>query len=188
MNYRRNVSGLLLIVGLIFSTTAIAQKSKTVGGAEMYPDKNIVENAVNSKDHTTLVAAVQAADLVEVLKSEGPFTVFAPTNTAFEALPSGTVEGLLKPDEISKLQSVLKYHVIPGDLSQKDLKKMIKKASGEAKIATVQGDQLTLTREKGDIVITDFNGNKSSITIGDVAQSNGVIHVVDGVMIPEFRF
>ena len=155
-----------------------------VGGAEMYPSKDIVSNAVNSKDHTTLVAAVKAADLVTILQSEGPFTVFAPTNAAFDKLPKGTVESLLMTENKEKLQSVLTYHVLAGKFSSQDLLKAIKKGKGKAELKTVQGNVLKFMLSGDSIKIIDANGNMSTITIADVNQSNGVIHVIDTVVLP----
>ncbi|MEP7233462.1 MAG: fasciclin domain-containing protein [Ginsengibacter sp.] len=160
-------------------------KTVMVGGAEMYPTKNIVENAVNSKDHTTLVAAVKAAGLVETLSGPGPFTVFAPTNQAFDALPYGTVETLLKPENKAKLTAVLTYHVVPGRLNSWDLAKMIKDGNGSATLTTVQGETLTVKPNGKAIMITDENGGTARVTIADVNQSNGVIHVVDKVLLPK---
>ncbi len=156
-----------------------------VGGAKMYPSRTIVENAIQSKDHTTLVAAVKAADLVETLSSEGPFTVFAPTNEAFKALPEGTVETLLKPENKQKLQTILTYHVVAGDYKAADIAKMIEDNEGEAEFATVAGGTLTATAKDGKVFITDENGNSAQVTIADVNQSNGVIHVVDSVVLPK---
>ncbi len=160
-------------------------KTIMVGGAEMYPTKNMVENAVNSKDHTTLVAAVKAAGLVETLSGTGPFTVFAPTNMAFDALPNGTVETLLKPENKAKLTSVLTYHVVPGKLNSGDLAKMIKEGNGSATLTTVQGETLTIKPNGSSITVTDENGGTARVTIADVNQSNGVIHVVDKVLLPK---
>ena len=160
-------------------------KTVMVGGAEMYPAKNIVENAVNSKDHTTLVAAVKAAGLVETLSSQGPFTVFAPINQAFDVLPAGTVETLLKPENKARLTSVLTYHVVPGKLNSWDLMKMIKEGNGSATLTTVQGDAITAKKNGDAIMITDENGGTANVTIPDVNQSNGVIHVVDKVLLPK---
>ncbi len=160
-------------------------KTVMVGGAEMYPTKNIVENAVNSKDHTTLVAAVKAAGLVETLSGTGPFTVFAPTNQAFDALPAGTVETLLKPENKAKLTSVLTYHVVPGKLNSWDLVKMMKDGNGTATLTTVQGETLTIKPNGSAIMVTDESGGTSKVTIADVNQSNGVIHVVDKVLLPK---
>lgn len=160
-------------------------KTVMVGGAEMYPTKNIVENAVNSKDHTTLVAAVKAAGLVETLSGTGPFTVFAPINSAFDALPAGTVETLLKPENKAKLTSVLTYHVVSGKLNSWDLVKMIKEGNGSATLTTVQGETLTIKPSGSSIMITDESGGTAKVTIADVNQSNGVIHVVDKVLLPK---
>ena len=156
-----------------------------VGGAEMYPSKNIIENAVNSKDHTTLVAAVKAGELVEVLSGEGPFTVFAPTNAAFDKLPEGTVANLLKPENKKTLQTVLTYHVIAGKFNAKDVIALIKKNDGIAAVKTVAGTEIRLSLENGKVTITDANGGTSTVTIADVNQSNGVIHVVDSVLLPK---
>ncbi len=176
----------LAIVALCISAHSFAQDTKMVGGAAMYPTKNIVENAVNSKDHTTLVAAVKAADLVDVLQSAGPFTVFAPTNEAFNMLPKGTVDNLLKPENKEKLQGVLKYHVVAGKISSEDLKKMIKENGGKATLKTVEGANLYASLDKkGGIWIWDDNGGKAMVTIADVNQSNGVIHVIDHVLVPK---
>ena len=159
-------------------------QTKMVGGAEMYPNKNIVENAVNSKDHTTLVAAITAAGLVETLQGEGPFTVFAPTNKAFDKLPKGTVETLLKPENKEKLQAVLTYHVVAGKVSSMDLVKMIKDGMGKAELTTVNGGKLTAMLKGKKVQLKDAAGNISTVTIADVNQSNGVIHVVDTVVLP----
>lgn len=171
----------------IFAQDKMMKNEKTVmvGGAEMYPSKNIVENAVNSKDHTTLVAAVKAADLVETLQSEGPFTVFAPTNAAFEKLPMGTVETLLKPENKAKLQSVLTYHVIAGKHSAADIMKDIKKGKGKATYKTVSGGTLTAMMKGKNVMLMDENGGMATVTIADVNQSNGVIHVIDSVALPK---
>ncbi|RKS20558.1 putative surface protein with fasciclin (FAS1) repeats [Flavobacterium endophyticum] len=176
-----------IVFTLLLGTSVFAQKEKTVmvGGAPMYPSKNIIENAVNSKDHTTLVAAVKAADLVATLQGKGPFTVFAPTNEAFAKLPKGTVEMLLKPENKAKLQSILTYHVVAGKMSSADIAKAIKKGNGKATLTTVQGGKLTAWMEGKDLYITDENGAKSKVTIADVNQSNGVIHVVDAVVTPK---
>lgn len=177
---------LMAIVAISISIGSFAQDTKMVGGAAMYPTKNIVENAVNSKDHTTLVAAVKAADLVDVLQSAGPFTVFAPTNEAFDMLPKGTVDNLLMADNKAKLQSILKYHVVAGKISSDDLKKMIKDNNGKATLKTVEGENLYASLDKkGGIWIWDENGGKAMVTIADVNQSNGVIHVVDHVLLPK---
>ena len=155
-----------------------------VGGAAMYPSKNIVENAVNSKDHTTLVAAVKAAGLVETLSSAGPFTVFAPTNKAFEKLPKGTVETLVKPESKETLTKILTYHVVSGKVSATDLMKMIKDGGGKAEFKTVEGGTLTAMVKGKKVVLTDSKGGTSTVTIADVNQSNGVIHVIDSVLMP----
>jgi uncharacterized surface protein with fasciclin (FAS1) repeats len=155
-----------------------------VGGAPMYQSKNIVENAVNSKDHTTLVAAVKAAGLVETLQGPGPFTVFAPTNAAFDKLPAGTVETLVKPENKETLTQILTYHVVPGSLDAKTLMADIAKGGGKAMLKTVNGEDLTLEQNASGIVVTDMKGDKSMVTIADVRQSNGVIHVVDTVLLP----
>ncbi|MFV9482744.1 fasciclin domain-containing protein [Christiangramia sp. ASW11-125] len=178
---------LSLLSFLFIATSGIAQNSKDtkmVGGAEMYPAKNIVENAVNSKDHTTLVAAVKAAELVDVLSSDGPFTVFAPTNKAFEALPEGTVETLLKEENKSKLQSVLTYHVLAGDFKAADIVKAIKKGNGKATFKTVSGADITAMMDGKNVKVKDAAGNVATVTIADVNQSNGVIHVIDTVLLP----
>lgn len=173
------------VAALIFSTTAaFAVKDPMVGGAAMYPTRNIVQNAVNSKDHTTLVAAVKAAGLVQTLESPGPFTVFAPTNEAFAKLPAGTVQTLLKPENKAKLTAILEYHVVPGRITTKDLKKMIRKGHGEAMLKTVQGDELTFKMMHGHYYVIDAKGDKAMITIANVYQSNGVIQVVNTVLLP----
>lgn len=179
-------SKILSVVVLAFSmfvgTASFAQKTKMVGGAEMYPNKNIVENAVNSKDHTTLVAAVKAAGLVETLQGSGPFTVFAPTNAAFNKLPKGTVDTLLKPENKKMLQDVLKYHVVAGKWSAADVARAIKAGNGKAEVKTVQGGKLWLMMEGKNVVIKDEKGGMATVTIADVNQSNGVIHVIDTVL------
>src|SRR5580693_3038147 len=162
----------------------MAEKTVTVGGAPMYPSKNIIQNAVNSKDHTTLVAAVKAAGLVDTLSGAGPFTVFAPTNEAFAKLPPGTVDSLLKPENKDKLVAVLTYHVVPGRMSAKDLMDAAKKAGGQAKIKTVEGDWLTVEAKGSTLNIWDSKGNVSKVTIQNVFQSNGVIQVIDTVLLP----
>ncbi|CAM4136814.1 fasciclin domain-containing protein [Gillisia hiemivivida] len=159
--------------------------SVMVGGAAMYPSKNIIENAVNSKDHTTLVAAVKAADLVSTLQGDGPFTVFAPTNAAFDKLPAGTVATLLEPENKMQLQNVLTYHVIAGKYSSMDIVNAIKKGNEKAMFTTVNGGLLTAMMKGSNVVITDANGGTSMVTIADVNQSNGVIHVVNTVMLPK---
>jgi len=150
----------------------------------MYPTKDIVDNAVNSKDHTTLVAAVKAADLVSTLKGKGPFTVFAPTNEAFDKLPEGTVATLVKPENKEKLTSILTYHVVPGRITAKKLSKEIEAGGGMAKLKTVNGETLTAKSSGDTIELVDAKGGTSKVTIADVIQSNGVIHVVDTVLMP----
>ncbi len=177
------VAGIILAVGLSAAPSFAAVKM--VGGAPMYPTKTIVENAVNSKDHTTLVAAVKAAGLVETLSGPGPFTVFAPTNKAFAKLPKGTVESLVAPENKDKLTAILTYHVVPGKLTAADLKAEIKAGGGQAELKTVQGETLTVTAKGRMLNVTDAKGDVAHVTIGDVLQSNGVIHVIDTVMIPE---
>ena len=159
-----------------------AEKTVTVGGAPMFPSKNIIQNAVNSKDHTTLVAAVKAAGLVDTLQGAGPFTVFAPTNEAFAKLPAGTVDTLLKPENKDALVGVLTYHVVPGRLSAKDLMDAAKKAGGKTMLKTVEGEDLTVEIKDGAVWIWDAKGNAAKITIKNVMQSNGVIHVIDTVL------
>lgn len=175
----------IALFALVFGATSFAQKSVMVGGAAMYPTKNIVENAVNSKDHTTLVAAVKAAGLVETLQSKGPFTVFAPTNAAFNKLPKGTVETLLMPENMKMLQTILTYHVVAGKMNASDIAKAIKKGKGKATMKTVSGGTLTAWMKGKDLYISDENMNKAKITIADVNQSNGVIHVINAVVLPK---
>jgi uncharacterized surface protein with fasciclin (FAS1) repeats len=168
----------------VFPATAM-EKTVTVGGAPMYPSKNIIENAVNSKDHTTLVAAVKAAGLVDTLEGAGPFTVFAPTNRAFGKLPAGTVEGLVKPENKSTLTKILTYHVVSGRLTAASLMKAVKAGGGMAHLKTVEGEDLRITQDgPGKLSVTDAKGDVSMITTADVLQSNGVIHVVDTVLLP----
>ena len=159
-------------------------KNPMVGGAPMYPTKNIVQNAVNSKDHTTLVAAVKAAGLVDTLSGTGPFTVFAPTNAAFAKLPAGTVETLVKPENKATLTKILTYHVVPGRLTAGDIQAMAARNHGAAMLKTVQGEKLTVKRIAGNWFVIDAKGGKSRITIPNVMQSNGVIHVIDTVLMP----
>ena len=191
MNYSKITTAALALtmvfgLGNQLSAQKMMHKEKTVmvGGAAMYPTKNIVENAVNSKDHTTLVAAVKAAGLVETLESKGPFTVFAPTNEAFNKLPAGTVKTLLMPENKAKLASVLTYHVVAGKITSKELAAGIKKGNGKFTAKTVQGEKLTFTMKGKNIFISDTKGNKAQVTIADVNQSNGVIHVIDTVLMP----
>jgi uncharacterized surface protein with fasciclin (FAS1) repeats len=176
----------LALTGSGLPSESFAQGVKTVGGAPMYPSRNIVQNAVNSKDHTTLVAAVKAAGLVDTLQTAGPFTVFAPTNAAFAKLPAGTVESLVQPQNKGTLTSVLTYHVVPGRYTSQDLMAMVKKGGGEAQLKTVQGGTLSVVpgRSGRSLFIADSKGNTSRITIANVMQSNGVIHVVDTVVMP----
>jgi uncharacterized surface protein with fasciclin (FAS1) repeats len=163
----------------------MSEKTVTVGGAPMYPSKNIVQNAVNSKDHTTLVAAVKAAGLVDTLEGAGPFTVFAPTNAAFAKLPAGTVDTLLKPENKATLTKVLTYHVVPGRLTAVSLMKSVKDGEGEAHLKTVAGEDLTVKQAgPGKLTVTDAKGDVANVTIADVLQSNGVIHVIDTVLLP----
>jgi uncharacterized surface protein with fasciclin (FAS1) repeats len=163
----------------------MSEKTVTVGGAPMYPSKNIIQNAVNSKDHTTLVAAVKAAGLVDTLEGSGPFTVFAPTNAAFAKLPAGTVDTLLKPENKATLTKVLTYHVVPGRMTAVSLMKAIKDGEGEAHLKTVAGEALTVKQAgPGKLTVTDSKGDVANVTIADVLQSNGVIHVIDTVLLP----
>jgi uncharacterized surface protein with fasciclin (FAS1) repeats len=170
---------------LVPMAPSIAQEmTKMVGGAAMYPSKNIVQNAVNSKDHTTLVAAVKAAGLVDTLQGAGPFTVFAPRNAAFAKLPKGTVDTLLKPENKAALTGVLTYHVVPGLLTGEQLMAQVKQGGGKAMLKTAQGETLTVMQSGKKLVLVDQKGHKSTVTIADVMQSNGVIHVVDTVLMP----
>jgi uncharacterized surface protein with fasciclin (FAS1) repeats len=182
------VAAAALAIAAVAATPTLAQTKKeqtvTVGGAPMYPSRNIIQNAVNSKDHTTLVAAVKAAGLVETLQGPGPFTVFAPTNSAFAKLPAGTVETLLKPQMKEKLAAVLTYHVLPGRYSIKDLWEASTKAKGKVMIKTVEGEELTFEFKGQQLTIWDSKGNPSRVTTQNVFQSNGVIHVVDTVLLP----
>ncbi len=177
---------ILLASALLIAGTSMAQeKTVMVGGAAMYPSKNIVENALNSKDHTTLVAAVKAAGLVETLEGDGPFTVFAPTNEAFAKLPAGTVDNLLKPENKDKLTAILTYHVIAGNIDSKTLMSWIKKNGGSYSAKTVQGGMLKFWMKGSNLYVTDESGNSAKITIKDVYQKNGVIHVIDTVLLPK---
>jgi uncharacterized surface protein with fasciclin (FAS1) repeats len=168
---------------LLIGSAAVAQQDPMVGGAAMYPTKNIVENAMNSSDHTTLVAAVKAAGLAETLEGPGPFTVFAPTNEAFNKLPAGTVDTLVKPENKEMLTKILTYHVVAGKMSSKDLAKAIKAGHGTATLKTVSGT-LKAGFQGKDIVLIDEKGSTARVTIADVNQSNGVIHVIDTVLMP----
>lgn len=158
--------------------------TKMVGGAEMFPTKNIIENAVNSADHKTLVAAVKAAGLVQTLSGPGPFTVFAPTDKAFGLLPAGTVDFLVRPENKATLASILTYHVVAGKVNAQDLAKMIRKGGGKASLTTVNGKLLTATKDGDNVYITDVLGNKAMVSVANVYQSNGVIHVLDKVLLP----
>ncbi len=163
----------------------MSEKTVTVGGAPMYPSKNIIQNAVNSKDHTTLVAAVKAAGLVATLEGPGPFTVFAPTNAAFAKLPAGTVDNLLKPENKDMLVKVLTYHVVPGRMTAVSLMKAVKDGEGAAKLETVAGEEIWVKQAgPGKLTVTDAKGDVAMVTIADVLQSNGVIHVIDTVLLP----
>lgn len=174
----------LLLFALALALQSQAQ-TVAVGGSPMYPQKDIVTNALNSADHTTLVAAVKAAGLVSTLQGDGPFTVFAPVNDAFENLPKGTVESLLKKESLAQLQAVLTYHVLAGDYDFKSLAKAIKKADGKLELKTVQGATLSFTMNgPNNILLEDANGNQANITVYDVYQKNGVIHVIDSVLLP----
>ncbi|MFZ1313123.1 MAG: fasciclin domain-containing protein [Chitinophagaceae bacterium] len=181
----------LMLAAILSMNSAFAQgnrmKEKTVevGGAAMYPSKNIVENAVNSKDHTTLVAAVKAAGLVETLQTAGPFTVFAPTNDAFGMLPAGTVEALVMPENKARLTSILTYHVVAGRLATKELDELIKKGKGVADLVTVAGGKLWIIKKDAKYWLKDENGGMAQLTICNVYQSNGVIHVIDQVVLPK---
>ncbi|AFK02183.1 beta-Ig-H3/fasciclin [Emticicia oligotrophica DSM 17448] len=177
----------LVLATAFISLSSFAQNEKTVmvGGAAMYPSKNIIANAVNSKDHTTLVAAVKAADLVETLQGTGPFTVFAPTNSAFDKLPMGTVETLVKPENKATLTKILTYHVVAGKLNASDIAAKIKAGNGMATLVTVEGGTLKAMMKGKKLVLTDEKGGMSTVTIADVNQSNGVIHVIDTLVMPK---
>jgi uncharacterized surface protein with fasciclin (FAS1) repeats len=186
---KMNLRAALLVAGVVFAaplgaSLAYAAMTKMVGGAPMYPSKNIIQNAVHSKDHTTLVAAVKAAGLVPTLEGAGPFTVFAPTNEAFAKLPAGTVKTLLEPANKGQLTAILTYHVIPGKITAADLSKMIDANGGHYTVNTVQGGALSFSKMNGGIAVTDAKGDTAMVTISDVMQSNGVIHVVNGVLLP----
>ncbi len=174
------------IVAFAASTLATAAMAEVmVGGAAMYPTKNIIENAVNSKDHTTLVAAVKAAGLVDTLSGAGPFMVFAPTNAAFDQLPKGTVETLLKPENKAQLTKILTAHVVQANAMSDAIQKMVKDDGGKHPVKTVSGDTLIVTTKGEKIMLTDESGGTATVTIADVAQSNGVIHVIDKVLLPK---
>ena len=182
----------LMAMTVLFAAQAVPAMAATpmhehtvmVGGAPMYPSKDIIQNAVNSKDHTTLVAAVKAAGLVDTLSGAGPFTVFAPTNAAFDALPAGTVDTLLKPENKADLTKVLTYHVVAGRMTAQDLMAAVKRGGGKATLTTVEGEPLTVMEAGGHLWVQDAKGGKAQVTTGDVMQSNGVIHVVDKVLLP----
>lgn len=174
----------IMLVNVTVAQSQTKEKTVMVGGAAMYPSKNIVENAVNSKDHTTLVAAVKAAGLVETLSSKGPFTVFAPTNSAFNKLPKGTVETLVKPESKATLTKILTYHVVPGNHNAKSIWAAVAKGAGKATMTTVQGEKLMFWTKGKDLYVSDNKGNNAKVTIADVHQSNGVIHVIDTVLMP----
>ena len=175
---------LLIAAALAVSAVPASAKNPMVGGAAMYPNKNIVQNAVNSKDHTTLVAAVQAAGLVDTLSSKGPFTVFAPTNAAFAKLPAGTVETLVKPENKGTLTTILTYHVVPGKITAGQIQSLAARNRGVAKFKTVQGGELSFMKSGNRWMVHDAKGGSAFITIANVMQSNGVIHVIDGVLMP----
>jgi uncharacterized surface protein with fasciclin (FAS1) repeats len=194
MSYSRStalatVAASVLALAMFFVAPTIAQpggeKTVVVGGSAMYPSKNIIENAVKSKDHTTLVAAVKAADLVTTLSGPGPFTVFAPTNEAFEMLPKGTVESLLKPENKDKLVKILTYHVVPTSAMSSAIGKMINDDGGKHTITTVSGGKLVAMMKGNKIELADENGGVATVTIANVRQSNGVIHVIDHVLLPK---
>ncbi|MEO8276723.1 MAG: fasciclin domain-containing protein [Thermoanaerobaculia bacterium] len=179
---KKNLLVAALVAGAVAGTLYAA--NPMVGGKEMFPNKDIIDNAVNSADHTTLVAAVKAADLVATLKGAGPFTVFAPTNEAFAKLPAGTVDTLLKPENKATLTKILTYHVVAGNMSSVELKKAIKAGNGTATLKTVSGGTLLAMEKDGKIWLKDEKGGMSTVTIANVMQSNGVIHVVDTVLMP----
>jgi uncharacterized surface protein with fasciclin (FAS1) repeats len=175
---------LVALVAANVAATLFATQNPMVGGAPMYPRKDIIQNAMNSKDHTTLVTAVKAAGLVEILQGKGPFTVFAPTNDAFEKLPAGTVDTLLKPENKETLAAILRYHVVPGKMTADKLAREIKAGDGSAQLTTVNGEKLTAKMMGDSIELTDTKGGMSRVRIADVIQSNGVIHVIDTVLMP----
>lgn len=177
--------GLMMTCALLINAAFGQETTVEVGGAPMYPTRNIVENAINSKDHTTLVAAVKAAGLVETLEGPGPFTVFAPTNEAFDKLPHGTVDMLIKPENKTRLTGILTYHVVAGRLDSKSLADMIRQGNGTAELTTVAGGKLWVMMKGGKFLLKDENGGMAVITIKDVYQSNGVIQVIDHVMMPK---
>lgn len=189
---KKNIFKLFALTALLFVSVGSGygqqknmEQTKMVGGALMYPSKNIIENAVNSRDHTTLVAAVKAAGLVQILEGKGPFTVFAPTNKAFDKLPKGTVETLLKPENKAKLTAILTYHVVAGKYDVKEMMQLIDDGNGTTKLKTVNGDYLMFKQKGHTLWVVDSQGNKARVTIPDVYQSNGVIHVINAVLIPK---
>ncbi|MGY4385926.1 putative surface protein with fasciclin (FAS1) repeats [Pedobacter sp. UYP24] len=182
---KKIILSVVAVVTMALTTQVQAQKNPMVGGAAMYSTKDIVDNAVNSKDHTTLVAAVKAAGLVETLKSAGPFTVFAPTNAAFDKLPAGTVATLVKPENKAMLTKILTYHVVAGKMDSKAIAKAIKAGGGKAELTTVEGGKLWAWMKGKKLVLKDEKGGMSTVTISNVMQKNGVIHVVDTVLMPK---
>ena len=185
MSKRLSILAAVAAVALMSGAAIAKDKNPMVGGAPMYSNKNIVQNAVNSKDHTTLVAAVKAAGLVDTLQSPGPFTVFAPTNTAFGKLPAGTVDNLIKPENKKTLTNVLTYHVVAGRMTAASLIKAVRGGGGMAMLKTVEGESLTVKQAgPGKLSVTDAKGDVAMVTIADVMQSNGVIHVIDTVLLP----
>ena len=182
---RGKLTIIAVLAAMAISSALAAMNNPVVGGKEMFPAKNIIQNAVNSADHTTLVAAVKAAGLVDTLEGPGPFTVFAPTNQAFDKLPAGTVDSLLKPENKSLLTKVLTYHVVTGRLSSSDLLKKIRDGNGTAELTTLEGGKLWVMLHDGKhIMLKDEKGGTALVTIADVFQSNGVIHVIDTVVMP----
>ncbi|HGM5957624.1 MULTISPECIES: fasciclin domain-containing protein [Stenotrophomonas] len=186
VNALQRISAAVSLAVLVSAaSSSFAANTVMVGGAAMYPTKTIVENAINSKDHTTLVAAVKAAGLVDTLNGAGPFTVFAPTNAAFDKLPAGTVDTLVKPENKAQLTKILTYHVVPGTYTSAQLVADARKHGGKATLKTVQGEPLTISLHEGKLWVIDAKGGKAGISIADVGQSNGVIHVIDTVLMPK---
>ncbi|WP_202908189.1 fasciclin domain-containing protein [Stenotrophomonas maltophilia] len=186
VNALQRISAAVSLAVLVSAaSSSFAANTVMVGGAAMYPTKTIVENAINSKDHTTLVAAVKAAGLVDTLNGAGPFTVFAPTNAAFDKLPAGTVDTLVKPENKAQLTRILTYHVVPGTYTSAQLVADARKHGGKATLKTVQGEPLTISLHEGKLWVIDAKGGKAGISIADVGQSNGVIHVIDTVLMPK---
>lgn len=181
---KKSILTLTTIIASTLVTSGVFAENPMVGGAPMSPKKDIIENAMASKDHTTLVAAVKAAGLVETLKGKGPFTVFAPTNEAFGKLPAGTVDTLVKPENKKKLSGILTYHVVAGNMTGEKLAAAIKKGDGTAKLKTVNGETLMAKMAGNSIELTDTKGGMAKVTIADVMQSNGVIHVIDSILMP----